>query len=156
MPFPRGPLRLLNQEFQTEGVGEALKVSEVFRSLTDGIWSEIAAGKPEEKGRDLNLSTMRRNLQREYLRKLCTIVLGSRRSNLGDMYGFIVLTDSGGSYPADAKSLARLHLKEIGNRIDATLGRKELAIDDTTRAHLEESRHRINKVLDAGIEVNEP
>jgi len=148
--------RLLNQEFQTEGVGEALKISEVFRILTDGVWSEIAAGKPEEKGRELNLSTIRRNLQREYLRKLCSIVLGNRRSSLNDLYGFIVIMDGGGSYPSDAKSLARLHLKEIGNRIDATLGRKELTIDDTTRAHLEESRHRITKVLDAGIEANEP
>ncbi|WP_422929834.1 zinc-dependent metalloprotease [Singulisphaera sp. PoT] len=148
--------RLLNQELQTEGSGEALKIAEVFRTLTDGVWSEVAAGKPDEKGANLTLSTIRRNLQREHLRKLCTIVLGNRRASAGDAYAYILFSSGGASYPADAKSLARLHLKDIGNRIDATLARKELTIDDTTRAHLEESKHRIAKVLDAGIESNEP
>jgi hypothetical protein len=49
-----------------------------------------------------------------------------------------------------------MHLKEIAERIDKTLDRKEPALDDTTRAHLEECNHRIKKVLDAGLDANEP
>ena len=45
--------------------------------------------------------------------------------------------------PADARSLARLHLKDVGKRVDAALGEK----DDTVRAHLEETKERIAKVL---------
>ena len=51
--------------------------------------------------------------------------------------------------PPDARSLARMHLREIGKRIDATLNDKERALDDTTRAHLEECQERIAKVLGA-------
>jgi hypothetical protein len=49
-----------------------------------------------------------------------------------------------------------MHLKEIGERIDRTLGARASALDDTTRAHLEECRHKITKVLDAGLDANEP
>jgi hypothetical protein len=50
-----------------------------------------------------------------------------------------------------------MHLREIAGRIDKTLSRTVPGrLDDTTRAHLEECVHRINKVLDAGLDANEP
>ena len=58
--------------------------------------------------------------------------------------------------PADARALARLHLKEIASRITKVLETKNLTIDDTSRAHLEECRHRIAKVLEANLDVREP
>ena len=149
--------RLENQELSADVGSEPLKMAEVFRSLTDGIWSELAnppAGSDDAKGKKLALSTIRRNLQREHLRRLCTMVLGNRRSPYEDMYGFVLF--SGDSYPADARSLARMHLKEINARIVQALDEKVATLDDTTRAHLEECRHRIQKVLDAGIESSEP
>ena len=111
------------------------------------------ADKRDEKGP--SLSTIRRNLQREHLRRLCTMVLGNRRSPYEDLYGFLLI-GGGGSAPADARSLARLHLKEIGGRLDKVLDRKGVTIDDTTRAHLEECRHKIGKVLEANLEALEP
>ncbi len=66
-------------------------MSEVFRSLTDGIWSELGkAGGDDAKGRPVALSTIRRNLQREHLKKLSSMVLGTRRNPFEDMYGYIV------------------------------------------------------------------
>ena len=151
--------RLQNQELEAEPGSEPLKIAEVFRALTDGVWSELAnpeaACASEHKDRHLALSTIRRNLQREHLRRLCTMVLGQRRSSYDSLYEFIVFF-GGGSLPADARSLARMHLKEIADRIDKTLGQKALTIDDTTRAHLEECQYRIRKVLDAGLDANEP
>jgi hypothetical protein len=152
--------RLANQENQVDEGEKPLRIAEVFRALSDGIWSEIAAGGEPAAGatanaRTLALSTLRRNLQREYLRRLCTIVLGQRRSGFDDSYPFIQFSGSSRA-PADARSLARMHLKEIAERIDKTLGNKALALDDTTRAHLEECGHRIGKVLDAGLDANEP
>jgi hypothetical protein len=157
--FDSGVLsRLQNQELQVDPAGEPLKMAEVFKVLTEGIWSELAAPaeKGEGKGREVTLSTIRRNLQREHLRRLCTMVLGNRRSPYEDMFVFISFSGGGGSVPADARSLARFHLKEIGNRIGKALDEKGVTIDDTTRAHLEECRHKIGKVLEAGIEANEP
>jgi hypothetical protein len=151
--------RLQNQELSADVGSEPLKMAEVFRALTDGVWSELAKAAADSsgdgKGRNLALSTIRRNLQREHLRRLCTMVLGNRRSPYDDLFGFIVFF-GGASLPADARSLARMHIKEISDRIDKTLDQKDLTLDDTTRAHLQECRHRIQKVLDAGLDVNEP
>ncbi len=49
-----------------------------------------------------------------------------------------------------------MHLKEIDGRIERTLNRKETQLDDATRAHLEECRQRIAKVLGATLNANEP
>jgi hypothetical protein len=150
--------RLQNQELEAGPGASPLKMSEVFRSLSDGIWSELAANSSSDgKGANLTLSTIRRNLQREHLARLCTMVLGNRRNQFGDNVLYLILLGrEGNAYPADARSLARLHLKEISGRIGKVLDQKDLTIDDTTRAHLEECRHRIGKVLDANIDANEP
>ena len=58
--------------------------------------------------------------------------------------------------PADARSLARLHMEDIGERIGKILDQADSRIDDTTRAHLKESRTRITKVLNASLDLNEP
>jgi Met-zincin/Domain of unknown function (DUF5117) len=146
--------RLQNQELLADQGSEPLRMSEVFRSLTNGIWSECPI-KPDEVGEAVACSTVRRNLQREHLRKLSTMVLGNKRSPFDDLYGYVYFYGAR-SYPADAKSLARMHLKEINERIAGALGRKDAKIDDTTRAHLEECRTRINKVLEASLNVDEP
>ena len=49
-----------------------------------------------------------------------------------------------------------LTLQEISDRIGKVLGTTGLAIDDTSRAHLEECRHQIAKVLEANVGVREP
>ncbi|MGL4553362.1 MAG: zinc-dependent metalloprotease [Gemmataceae bacterium] len=110
-----------------------LATAEVFRSLTDSIWADPAKGaaKPAE------LSVVRRNLQRDYLKNLSGLVL------------------TGGGAPPDARSLARLHLKDIDRKAERLLGDKSVALDDTTRAHLEESREKIAKVLSASLNAAE-
>ena len=151
--------RLANQDNQIDEGAEPFQMAEVFHSLTEGVWSELpAANQPQADGaanpKELYLSTLRRNLQREYVRRLCTMVLGQRRSGFDDQFAFVVFSGSS-RVPADARSLARMHLRELAERIDKTLARK-LPLADATRAHLEECSHRINKVLDAGLDANEP
>ena len=48
----------------------------------------------------------------------------------------------------------RAHLIEIGERIEVVLDGVE--VEESTRAHLEESLSRIEKVLDARAELNRP
>jgi hypothetical protein len=149
--------RLENQELEVDAGADPLRVSEVFRALTDGVWSELekpAATVVDGKERGFALSTIRRNLQREHLRRLGSIALGSRRNPFEDLYGFVMFI-GGSTYPADARSLARHHLKEIDGRIANALG-KVPNIEDTTRAHLEECRYRIGKALDANLQAGEP
>ena len=136
--------RLQNQEFQADLEGNPLRLEEVFRALTDGVWSELA--KPGDG--KLALSPIRRNLQREYLRRLGGMVLGSASSPMLDGLVFLSM-DSAGDVPADARSLARLHLKQIRDRLAAALDDKALTMDDTTRAHLEECREKISQALEA-------
>jgi hypothetical protein len=145
--------RLQNQALQAEPGANPLRVEEVFRALTDGIWTDLAAdSKTGAAG-----SVIRRNLQREYVRRLTTMVLGSRSSNYGDMFSYIVFRGGGESVPADARALARLHLGEIGEKIDKALAAKDLIkVDDTTRAHLKECRQRITKTLEANFEGQQP
>jgi hypothetical protein len=151
--------RLQNQELQSNPGSEPLHMDEVFRALTDGIWSDLdhLSGKNGDKPGKPALSTIRRNLQREYVRRLSSIVLGKNASPYGDAFSYIVFVEGGSSsMPADARALARLHLKEISTRIAKALESKDTTIDDTSRAHLEETRHRIAKVLEANLDAREP
>jgi len=148
--------RIENQQLQAEPGSEPLRLDQVFRSLTDGIWSDLdqlPASAGDKSGKFV-LSTIRRNLQREYLRRLSNMVLGSSSNTQGDMFSFMVFLGRGnGSMPADARALARLHLKEINSRISKVLETSNLTIDDTSRAHLDECRHRISKVLEANLDA---
>ena len=79
------------------------------------------------------------------------------RARYGDLFGYVVFIGGGNSaVPADARALARLHLKEIADRIGKVLETRTRQLDDTTRAHLEECQHRIAKVLEANLDINEP
>jgi len=148
--------RIENQQLQAEPRSEPLRLDEVFRSLTDGIWSDLdhLPGPTGDKNGKFAVSTIRRNLQRQHLRRLSNIVLGSSSSSYGDMYSYVIFLGGGNrSMPADARALARLHLKEINSRISKVLETSNLTIDDTSRAHLDESRHRIAKVLEANLDA---
>lgn len=141
--------RLQNQQLMLdESDDEPLRISEVFRTLTDSVWSELTDA--EEK---LECSVIRRNLQRDHLSRLNGLVLGSGRNPFGDLFGYAVFSSSS-SHPADARSLARAHLVEIQGRITAVLEKDGLEIDESTRAHLEESNDMIEKVLDAELASN--
>ena len=151
--------RIQNQQLQADSGTDPLRMEEVFRSLTDGIWSDLdkLPDQKDPKAAKIALSTVRRNLQREYLRRLGNMVLGDRSNPYSDMFSYIVIIGGGSSsVPADARALARLHLKEIAGRIGMVLETRSTSLDDTTRAHLEESKHRIAKVLEANLDIKEP
>jgi len=143
--------RVQNNSLKADKDDNPLTVAEIFRSLTDGIWNELADGKGE---RSLSSSIIRRNLQREHLKDMTTLVLGERQS--GSFSLLMLLLHGSASVPADAKSLARMHLRDIHKKIEATLKEKAANLDDTGRAHLEECQERIAKVLSASMQMNEP
>ncbi|MDY6781163.1 MAG: zinc-dependent metalloprotease [Cyanobacteriota bacterium] len=121
--------RLRNLELKTEPEG-ALTLPELFETLQEGIWTEV--WQPREE--NLNISSIRRAIQREYLDMLVKMVL--RRSRV----------------PEDARTLAWYQLDRLEERIDETLGRYGEELDAYSSAHLAESRDRIAKALDAPLE----
>ena len=148
--------RLQNQELQAEPNANPLKMDEIFRSLSDGIFAEVGnLPAADAKDKKLTLSTIRRNLQRDYLKRLSTMVLGTRAADYGDSFAYVMFSGTS-STPPDAKALARMHLRQIAEKVGKALETKDLAIDDLSRAHLEEVRHKVDKVLNATVDSNEP
>lgn len=134
--------RIQNQELQVDAKSKPLKIEEIFTTLTEGVWSEL-------NDYSTSYSTIRRNLQREHLRRLMSMVMGPRRSAIEDSYAYLVILGGSQNVPADAKSIARMHLSDIGSRISKVLDTKSGSLDDATRAHLLECRQRIAKTLDS-------
>lgn len=96
-------------------------------------------------------------MQREHIKKLSTLVLGPKSSGSSYIIAMLFGDGDGGSTstPPDARSLARMHLREVNDRIKSMLADRQVNTDDTTLAHLEECRERIAKVLDASMQVND-
>lgn len=121
--------RLRDADLKTQ-TGQTFALPELFDTLQTTIWREVV--KPEEK---LQLSSLRRGLQREYLKTLTAMVL--RTSDA----------------PDDARTLAWYELKQLANALDRVLKRQGREADTETRAHLEETRDRIAKTLDAKLQT---
>ena len=146
--------RLQAQQLLVDG-DDLLKISEVFRTLSDSIWSELGVDK-EDLPEEFEVSAIRRNLQREHVRKLSTIVIGQGRNPFYEMFSYVSFFGNSYRYPADARSLARMHLKELGDKLDGVLELEDLKIEDSSRAHLQEVREQIKKVLNAELEATGP
>lgn len=130
-----------------------LQSAEVFRTFTDAIWVDLKKAQDAEEGgeaAELNLTKVRRNLQRRHLRYLVDIVLGPK--GFGGAPMAYAMFNGGDQFPAEARSLARRHLKEIKSLVAAALENEELEVDELSRAHLEEVHDQLEKVLDARIE----
>ncbi len=118
--------RLEDNELRFKAGEERFTMADMFAGLENAIWSELDHSTAE-------ISSMRRNLQREHLKTLAHLAVRSPAN-----------------VPEDATSLARASLKRINGKISATL--KSGALKDATSiAHLEETQARINSALDAQL-----
>jgi hypothetical protein len=123
-PFTFARIRDAELKF---GASEVLPIPELMESLTRAVWSESWAG-------SRNVPAMRRDLQRTYLDRMTEIV-----------------ATPPARMPADARAVARYRLRDLDGRLARALSGGGL--DAYTRAHLMESRQRIAKAMDAGLEV---
>jgi hypothetical protein len=116
--------------------GEAYTIAEMFRTLGSSVWSEIDGASPR------NINSIRRNLQRSYIGEMTRILL-NERSPFAPMPA-----------PEDARSLARYELTQLSARI----GRAQSSgsLDATTRAHLLETKVRIDRALNASLVTTNP
>jgi hypothetical protein len=143
--------RIQANALKAEKGAKPLTVAEVFRAVTDSVWSDVAN---DAAKKELGSSIIRRNLQREHLKKLTLLVLGEKSGGRPSWADVVLFGGGGSSVPPDARSLARLHLKQIANRIDEALKAPGQA-DETRTAHLDECKERITKVLSASMQAND-
>ncbi|MGB3559460.1 MAG: zinc-dependent metalloprotease, partial [Geitlerinemataceae cyanobacterium] len=123
--------RLRDLEVKTPP-GEALTVPELFETLHRSIWMEVLQAEREATP----ITSFRRSLQREHLNLLIQMVLGEA------------------AVPEDARTLAWYQLNQLGDDIRVALRRRGDDMDTYTKAHLEETRDRLIKALDAEFQTN--
>jgi hypothetical protein len=103
---------------------DVFTLSELYGTLQSAIWSEARRGSEAD--------LMRRNLQREHLRRMTAALLG---------------TSAG--FPADARGLMRRDAQELRNWLQAAAKRPGLSPE--TRAHYAESAGTLAEVLKAPL-----
>ncbi|MGL4500229.1 MAG: zinc-dependent metalloprotease [Planktothrix sp.] len=122
--------RLRDLELKTTA-NNALTIPELFETIQNGIWTEILANNGT-----IEISSLRRSLQREHLDILSNMVLRQI------------------SIPEDAETLAWYQLKQLNNQLVNTLKRNKNRMNAYTLAHLEQTHNRIQKVLESEVISN--
>jgi predicted membrane chloride channel (bestrophin family) len=116
--------RLADAEPKVEDPRKLLSYAEVQSTLTDAVWSELRAGR--------DIDSLRRNLQREHLRRLTAALLRPT--------------------PAAATDVRPAHRAEA-LRLQAQLARASTSgsLNAVTRAHLNESLATLREALAAPL-----
>ena len=126
---------------------KAFKMADMFNALNVAIWSELDSGAPE-------VTSLRRNLQREQLKQLIRVALRQPPPAPpagGGPFGPGAAGPPPPLPPEDATTLARASLVRIQGKARAALAGKALT-DATSRAHLQETDARISAALAATLD----
>jgi hypothetical protein len=112
------------------GAENTVTIPELMAAVTEAIWEEswTAPGR--------NTESNRRDLQRTHLDTMIRLV-----------------TDAPSGTPADARAVARQTLRDLHERLERRLTPPMYDFDAYTRAHLEESKQRIEHALNAGFSL---
>jgi hypothetical protein len=131
--------RVLDAELAVDPDEDCLTTAELLSTLTDDVFAEVVGGVAEGEytNRSPAISSLRRNLQRVFMKRLARLALGHT------------------SAPEDCQTVAYLELKRLHQEIQEALdGAGEL--DTYTQAHLEETASRVRAILDAKFTQNAP
>ena len=132
--------RVYDNEWRVPEDEDALTLPELLKTINMAVWNELDADCPD--GRDDRkpmISSLRRNLQREHMQRLLDLVLDTT-------------SDTAAYKPIS--NLARMELRDLSKRIDASITKCGKKMDAYTRAHLTESKERIERALEAGYTYN--
>lgn len=129
--------RVHDNEFLLPADQDAFTLPELLNGLTEEIWSEVLssdAANGKYTNRKPMVSSLRRNLQREYITNL------------------IDLNESYGSWgpPRAVQALSMEWMVNLRDRIDKVLkGSSARNLDDYSRTHLKECQTRLSAAIDA-------
>ncbi|MEX0820276.1 MAG: zinc-dependent metalloprotease [Pirellulaceae bacterium] len=130
--------RIHDTELKASADQDLLTTAELIERLTKSIFSELDTIKDGDfTNRKPAISSLRRSLQREYLRKLSNLAMGRT------------------SAPDDCQTIAYADLSSLEARMGQML-KSNVKLDSYSRAHLVESASRIRKVLDAELSLYSP
>jgi hypothetical protein len=117
--------RLLDSQEKVAEPAKAMRLSEVYDTLQGAIWAELKAGQ--------DITLMRRNLQRDHLKR----VAGA-------------LVKPSASTPADARALQRENANQLAQQIRAAVAKPGMSKE--ARAHLNESLNTLTEALKAPLQ----
>jgi hypothetical protein len=130
--------RMHDAEVKAPADQDTVTTAELLERLTKSVFSEVDTVKDGDfSPRKPAISSLRRNLQRSYLRTLSNLALGRT------------------SAPDDCQTIAYSQLVTLKGKMDQQLQNNQ-KLDAYSRAHLQESSGRIQKVLDARLTVAAP
>jgi hypothetical protein len=112
------------------GAGKVLTLPELFSGVTRTVWAEAWTG----PGRDV--PAMRRDLQRVWIDRMTEL-----------------LVRPPDRMPADARALARFHLRDLQDRLSRRLT-PPYRFDAYTEAHLQDAKARIETALRADYQLD--
>ena len=129
--------RVFDNEFRVPSGDDAFTLPELFDTIGDAAWKELDKGPSGSSARKPYISSLRRNLQREYIDRMIDLSL------------------PGGSFGEVAKPVSNLATKELRQLVDKITGiigkegKDSSGLDPYSYAHLSEAKIRIEKALDA-------
>jgi hypothetical protein len=126
---PTVATRLAEVGMKVNDPKETLGLSDVYDTIQDAIWSEAKTGQ--------ETSLIRRNLQREQLRRMTD-----------------VLVKPTGPWPADARSIMRENARQLAGTLEKVLAKPSLS--KTTRAHYADALDSLNVTLKASVQRASP
>ena len=130
--------RLHDSELKVSADKDALTTAELLSRLTKAVFAEVDKLPPGPyTNRKPAISSLRRDLQRNYLRQLANLALGETGA------------------PDDCQTIAYAELTGLENRIRKLL-KSKVKLDDYTRAHLDETAARIAKIRNARLTISRP
>ena len=135
--------RIQDNELRFGPNEKPFKMADMFTGLNTAIWSELDTGASE-------VTSLRRNLQREQLKQLIRLAL-RQQPPAPPSAGFAFAAVAAPPPPEDATTLARASLVRIQAKIRTALAGKAVT-DATTRAHLQETDARIVATLNAPLD----
>lgn len=140
--------RMADAELRLLSDQDVFTVGEMFEKLSDAIFAEIGALEGDYTAQKPAVSSVRRNLQREYFNQLAAMSLQKLygwNSLFSSMIGDVTLRENN-----DVSSLARQQLREMKGKIDKAL-KSEIRLDPASKAHLTDLSVRAANTLDAAV-----
>lgn len=131
--------RVYDNELRLPSDQDTLTLPELLNKVSKQAWSELDAECPPDRNeRKPMISSLRRNLQREHLERLTDLVL-----------------DSGSSTAAykPISNLAMMQLRDLKLKIEHSLNTCGEKMDAYTKAHLFNSKQKIEQTLSAQVSI---
>ena len=124
---PRILLRVQDNELRVETGEDKFTMVELFNEINGAVWSELSSG--------ANINSFRRNLQKNHVEALITILINKNQL-----------------FPHDAQALSRHHINRLYLRIKSLLETEKY--DEYTYAHLKECVNLMYSAYNAQTIIN--